>query len=154
MRRRWLDMLLVVEQFGPESWQDEEQRSLLEVTLRHAKFEPFEIQRLMAWLDQVVREPEFPAWWERMVRNLHNEPTQVLRMTDRAHHFLTSVRDLGLIDSAMEEQILNQLMLATDDRLDLEDIRRTAARVIFERQFQSSEDYYGIFEEEWKLLFN
>jgi len=78
----------------------------------------------------------------------------VLSLSERAHSFLISLKELGLVDEEMEEEILNRLMLTVDAEIGLEDMKRTAAIVIFEHQFDLSEDYYGIFEEEWKLLFN
>lgn len=87
-------------------------------------------------------------------RAVDGKPTTFITLSEKAYGFLNSIKELGLVDDEMEDEILNRLMMMVDAEIGIEDMKRVSAIVIFERQFDANEDYYGIFEEEWKLLFN
>ena len=157
MEVRLLKMLRIIASFGWEGFDDSQRRDEIEAALVQAGFWRFEVARMYEWLDQLRQEADFESQVVTLL-DAASDPTggavPVMNLTERAHAFLTSVRDLGLIDEVMEDEILNQLMMHHGSQISLEDVRRTAAAVIFDRQFRTTEEYYGIFEEEWKLLFN
>ena len=157
MEVRLLKMLRIIASFGWERFDDSRGRDEIEAALAQAGFWDFEVARMVEWLEQLRGEPDF----ERQIGVLLEAPdgsrqgqVPAMSLTDKAHQFLTGLRELGLIDEPMEEEIYNRLMMSSSMELSLGDVRRTAATVIFDRQFRSRDEYYGIFEEEWKLLFN
>lgn len=83
-----------------------------------------------------------------------NHTIPVLSISEGAHKFLIQLKDAGLINEKMEEEVFNRLMISKTDKITMDDLKRMSAIVIFEHQFSGSNEYYGIFEEEWKLLFN
>jgi len=78
----------------------------------------------------------------------------VIVVSEKAFAFLAHLKELGLIDDAMEDEILNRLMTTEEQQVEFNSMKATAATIIFEHQFDLSEEYFGIFEEEWKMLFN
>lgn len=157
MEARLLRMLQILTQLGIEHGEDPARREEMAEALRREGFREFEITRMFEWLGEMRQQPDHAAQLSMLLRvggEAAGGGVPMVALTERAHSLLSCLRDLGLIDEAMEEEILNQLMMGREGELSFEDVRRTAAQVIFDRQFRSGEEYYGIFEEEWKLLFN
>lgn len=71
-----------------------------------------------------------------------------------AFKFLENLKEIGVVDPPMEEEIHNRLMLIDGNHVSLEEMKRITAVVIFERQFETQNELYGIYDEEWRLLFN
>ena len=157
MEVRLLKMLRVIASFGWQSFDNQDRRDEIEAALANEGFWDFEVTRMFEWLAQLREEPDFERQLDVLLEAASvgkGGYNTTVNLSERAHSFLTSVRDLGLIDEAMEEEIYNRLMMQSGQELEFEDVRKIAATVIFDRQFRSGEEYYGIFEEEWKLLFN
>lgn len=78
----------------------------------------------------------------------------IVQVEQDAHRFLENLKEIGLVDPVMEEEIHNRLMLIDGQNVSLDEMKRITAVVIFERQFESQNEQYGIYDEEWRLLFN
>lgn len=95
----------------------------------------------------------------RLLTSMSHPPEQqtgevVVQIADKAQQFLQGLRELGFVDPPMEEEILNNLMLVDGPAVSLDEMKRIAAIVIFERQFELQNETYSIYDEEWRLLFN
>lgn len=157
MEVRLLKMLKIITAFGIDGFDQPPRRDEIVAALAEQGFWDFEISRMFEWLRHLLSEPNFREQLDSLLSATADQGdgrVAAMSLSERAHSFLSSVRDLGLIDEAMEDEILNQLMMNSASQISFEDVRRTAAGVIFDRQFRAGEEYYGIFEEEWKLLFN
>lgn len=157
MQRRLWNMLQIMANYGVERFEEEEPRLQLRRELLERGFRELEIKRMFQWLKDLQQLPDYSEQWERLLAMGAREEEDGLAMLslgEEAQGFLDTVRELGLIDEAMEDDILNHLMLTHKGNITLGAMRRISAQIIFERQFRAGEDYYGIFEEEWKLLFN
>lgn len=160
MERSFLKMLRIIARYGLVNCDAPDHRPLIEDELRRAGFRLNEITRAFEWVRELRRQPN----WERHAEDLLQAPelspgatssgVVTLTIPERSLHFLASLREYGVLDEFLEEEVLNQLMLTLSGEVSVEDVRRTAAIAIFERQFRSGEELFGIFEEEWKLLFN
>ncbi len=95
----------------------------------------------------------FLTKWQPAFERRDDHPVEK-RMTESAYAFLSSLRELDFVDEEMEEDILDRLMNEAGTEVGLEDIRKVAASVVFTRQFGLLEEYVGLYEEEWKILFN
>lgn len=157
MGRRLLELLRIILSEGIREGDALASRTWLEPSLIERGYSPEELELAYQWIEHAVRQND-AGKVGGMETTTGSAPTgarvPVLTLAEKAHSFLTSLKDLGLVDDQMEEEILNRLMMTRDAEISLEDMKRTAAIVIFERQFDANEEYFGIFEEEWKLLFN
>ena len=157
MQRRLWNMLQIMAGYGVERFEEEEPRRQLRRELLERGYRELEIKRMFQWLKDLQQMSDYPEQWQRLLEmgaRDNEQGVQMLSLGREAQGFLDAVRELGLIDEAMEDDILNHLMLTHQGKISLSAMRRISAQIIFERQFRAGEDYYGIFEEEWKLLFN
>lgn len=78
----------------------------------------------------------------------------MLRMDPAGVEFVRKLRSLKLMEPEMEAELLNRLLLSASQVISVDEVRRVASVVIFERQFDSPEDDFVIYDEQWRLLFN
>lgn len=90
----------------------------------------------------------------RAARTRDQQAGVVVEMTESAHLFLKGLRERGVVDERMEEDIINRLMVLNQPEISLVMLKKVAAIVIFEQQFELKDEDYGIYDEEWRLLFN
>lgn len=157
MGRRLLNILRAILSSGPEFLETPETRAQLEHQLLSEGFLKEEIVRAFEWFSTAsAREDVFSKIKPLLHPDVIEQTVEstILDLSDAAFQFLSSLKELGLVDENMEEEILNRLMMAYSGRIGLAELKRVAAIVIFEHQFDSSDEYYGIFDEEWRLLFN
>ena len=77
-----------------------------------------------------------------------------MEVDERAVECLQSLRDLGYLDATIETEILDRLATRVQDVARFDDVRRIAAEVLFERQFDMDSDAMSLLEEEWKAVFH
>ncbi|GEM_PF-1897187 len=85
-------------------------------------------------------------------RGRHSVP--VRRLTDRATRFLNALQDLGYIDNALEDQVLDSAMAEHAGDIDLEELRPHVAAVLFDRQYDLEPETLHFLQEEWRLAFH
>jgi len=73
-----------------------------------------------------------------------------VELEERAHRFLSALRELGYTDESTEAEIVDRLTSTSEGLARLEDVRRIAAHVFFERQLDGD----VLHDEEWKALFS
>lgn len=101
-----------------------------------------------------TQEPRVKRPPRRSTRAREPQPDVVIQMTEPAHAFLKGLVERGVVDEKMEEDIINRLMVQSISEISLETLKRVAAVVVFEQQFELKDEEYGIYDEEWRLLFN
>lgn len=156
MDPRFLEMLKMVAQFG-EVWRHPEEFHLLKKILLSAGYAAFEIQALSMWLVEIgatdSAAKHVSALLHQPVEDEFDASGDILQISPGANRFLIAMREVGILSETMEAHLLNKLMLDGRGHITYERIRQGVAEVVFERQFSEGESYFGIFEEEWKLLF-
>lgn len=84
------------------------------------------------------------------------------RKRDRAHDevaldakakaFLHALQDAGYLEGSLDVEVLDRLAQEAQGLARAEDVRRIAAQVLFERQFDA--DLMQLLDEEWKAVFS
>ncbi len=69
-----------------------------------------------------------------------------------AQALLQALQDVGYLEGAVDEEILDRLTREVRGLARPEDVRRIAAQVLFERQFDA--DLIQLLDEEWKAVFS
>lgn len=89
-------------------------------------------------------------------------PLAVAQLSDEATRFLNTLRDLGYLDDRMEDEVLDLLMSELPagssvfdlPNIELDDLRRHVATVLFDRQQELDAETLRLLEEEWRLAFH
>ncbi len=102
----------------------------------------------------VTAAPMAPADEARALR--------VAQLSDEATRFLNTLRDLGYLDDALEDEVLDLLMselpagasAADLPNIELGHLRPHVATVLFDRQQDLDVETLRLLEEEWRLAFH
>jgi uncharacterized protein Smg (DUF494 family) len=78
----------------------------------------------------------------------------VHHFSDEATRFLNALRDLGYVDESMEEEVLDALLADGSHRVELADVRRQVAAVLFDRRGELDKETQQYLDEEWRLAFH
>lgn len=81
-------------------------------------------------------------------------PTPILQLSDQATRLLNSLRDLGYLDDAAEDEVLDALLDEGHTVADLDAVRRHVAAVLFDRRADLDAEMQRYLEEEWRLAFH
>lgn len=99
---------------------------------------------------------------ELMEPTEEGRPLRVAQLSDEATRFLNTLRDLGYLDDALEDEVLDLLISelpsgvgASDlPNIELDDLRPHVATVLFDRQQELDAETLRLLEEEWRLAFH
>jgi hypothetical protein len=69
-----------------------------------------------------------------------------------AQAFLHALQDAGYLVGSLDDEVLDRLAHEAQGLARAEDVRRIAAQVLFERQFDA--DLIQLLDEEWKAVFS
>ena len=125
-------------------------RDELLVMLREAGFPE---QEIASALDRAGA----PSAGGRPAGSQDARPLRVAQLSDDATHFLNILRDLGYLDDAMEDEVLDQVMEEFADarrNIELDDLRRHVAAVLFDRQYELDTEMIRFLEQEWRIAFH
>jgi hypothetical protein len=89
-------------------------------------------------------------------------PLQVAQLSDAASRFIGTLRELGYLDDALEDEVLDLLMAELPAQeagvklpnIELDDLRPHVATVLFDRQQDLDPETLRLLEEEWRLAFH
>jgi len=89
-------------------------------------------------------------------------PLQVAQLSDEASRFIGTLRELGYLDDALEDEVLDLLMAELPAQeagvklpnIELDDLRPHVATVLFDRQQDLDPETLRLLEEEWRLAFH
>ncbi len=157
MGRRLLGIIHTIVVSGPDVLDSEPTRSRLEQRLLADGFLKEEIEAVFEWFSLPAVREEMLARYHKMLAVEKDDEApdpSIATIRPDALSFLRALKETGLIDETIEEEVVNQLVLTHHGEVGLEDMKRVVATAIFEHQFNSGDEYYNIFDEEWRLLFN
>jgi hypothetical protein len=94
--------------------------------------------------------------------NHSGRPLQVAQLSDEASRFIGTLRELGYLDDALEDEVLDLLMAELPAQeagvklpnIELDDLRPHVATVLFDRQQDLDPETLRLLEEEWRLAFH
>ena len=89
-------------------------------------------------------------------------PLQVAQLSDEASRFIGTLRELGYLDDALEDEVLDLLMAELPAQeagvklpnIELDHLRPHVATVLFDRQQDLDPETLRLLEEEWRLAFH
>ena len=154
--KRLLAMLRILLATDPAVWEDASAQAGLKERLIEKGFLSEEVDAVFEWFAVPALRQEVLSHFDPLflARGLPDDmDPSVTSISPKAMTFLQVLRELDLIDDAIEEDIMNRLVLTADKEVTLEDMKHVAGTVMFERQFGSNDDY-SLYDEEWRLLFN
>lgn len=127
--------------------------------LVHAGFDPGEVARALDGAETPAEGADRPRSQARAARRggrVQGRPLPVAQLSDDATHFLNVLGDLGYLDDAMEDEVLDAVMEEFADarrNVELEDLRRHVATVLFDRQYEMDTETIKLIEQEWRIAF-
>lgn len=88
-------------------------------------------------------------------RNRVLNSTESLKINEEAYGFLIRLKEMGLIDSALQEEIIEMAMLAIDDEIGMDDIKGITAMLIFDHSpGQWKSDITDIINDRWDKIYH
>lgn len=114
-------------------------RATLENTLEEAGFTMGEIDKAFRWLDELAERRDdtvLPHWPERPLRVYSGEETG--RLDTECRSFLLHLENLGVLDPACRELVIDRLMALDMDEVDLDDVKWVVLMVLFSQPGQEA----------------
>ena len=81
-------------------------------------------------------------------------PADLSNLTSNATRFLNALRDVGYLDDALEDEVLDLVMATPGGEVSLDAIRHHVAAVLFDRQQELDHETLRLLQEEWRLVFH
>jgi Smg protein len=136
MRERFLDIVTYLARYMFEEGRSVDDEQAVTEELVADGYDPQEVRDAFEWLEQVAavrvgRPPDRPEAYGSVARVL--TPAERLKIPAPAHGFLLRLRQLGIVDAATLERILDRAMDVDVDEIELDDMKALAALVIFDR---------------------
>jgi hypothetical protein len=146
MQSRVQEILAFVGQLAVAGQVPSRREELMEILMRAG----FSEADVLAALDRAQRVESA----SRARASADEPPPPVAQLSEDATRFLHALRDLGYLDDAMEEEVLDLVLDECHGNVGLEDIRGHVAAVIFERQGELDPETQKFLGEEWKIAFH
>ncbi len=119
-------------------------------------FDAEEIDAAFSWMEtQALRtdEPRPPSLDQPTQRIFTTQENLTLSLEARG--FLVRLRAMGILDNAMEEEIIERAVSSADDEVSLKEIKHIAILSIFSRsQHQWRKEVDCILDDDWSALFH
>ncbi|HWP34892.1 MAG TPA: DUF494 family protein [Thermodesulfobacteriota bacterium] len=159
MRERFLDIVTRLAQYMLEDERGLHDEQTITEELVAQGYDPDDVREAFAWLEQLTasrRPPAAPADAAASgaaIRVL--TAAEALRITPAAHGYLLRLKQLGLIDGATEEAILERAMRLDADEIGVEEMKGVAALVLFN---QAPSEWRGhlldVLDDRWDRLYH
>lgn len=140
MKENVLDLLMYLfENYIYDEPDQEPDRDMLANNLFEAGFSQGEIGHAFAWLDELAEQrdrPEIVSHSEAPVRVFSSEEIQRLDVECRG--FLMYLHDIGVLDTARFELVVDRLFALEHDDISLEDVKWVVLMVLFNQPGQEA----------------
>jgi len=141
MKENVLDVLMYLfENYLYEEPDQAPDRESLSSSLEEAGFSSREIDRAFAWLDGLAEQRELPELGGQdelgPVRIFSEDERR--RLDVDARGFLLYLENIGVLDPARREQVLDRLMALESEEIDLEDVKWVVLIVLFNQPGQEA----------------
>lgn len=159
MKENVLDVLLYLfenyldDEAEPDSYAD---RDVLTVELEAAGFPHAEIDKAFDWLEGLAVEREDVPSAQRAAGAMRIfNPQELDRLDVRCRGFLRHLENVGILDAAQREVVIDRILALDTDTVDLDDIKWVILMVLFnqpgqEMAFARMEDL--VFEDRGAVL--
>lgn len=122
-------------------------------------FSPSEIDEACAWLKNLtlngdlcmaIRDCNGDFYTNRVLNS-----TESLKINEDAYGFLIRLKEMGLIDSQLQEEIIEMAMLSAEDEIGMDDIKGITAMLIFDHSpSQWKSDITDILNDRWEKIYH
>jgi Smg protein len=122
-------------------------------------FSPEEIEEACSWLKgltlngdlcMAIRDSSGNFYTNRVLSN-----AEALKISEDAYGFLIRLREMGLIDSRLQEEIIEMAMLAAEDEIGMDDIKGITAMLIFDYSpGQWKSDMMDALNDRWEEIYH
>ena len=155
MRERILEIVSLIAQFVMEERDPLTETEIVEELLA-AGFESEEIDAAFGWMENVSLAPSLksrPPLAAAGNRVFSPEETRLLSCEARG--LLLRLRELGVLDDELCEEIIDRARQTADDEVDLKELKTLAALTLFTRaQDDWIRDVDFILEDDWSRLYH
>ena len=81
--------------------------------------------------------------------------SESLKINGDAYGFLIRLKEMGLIDAELQEEIIEMAMLAADDEIGMDDIKGITAMLVFDHTpSQWKSDIMDILNDRWEKIYH
>lgn len=140
MKENVLDLLMYLfENYIYDEPDEEPDRDSLSESLEEAGFSTGEIERAFAWLDGLAEQrklPELGGHEQNPVRLFIGEECR--RLDVNARGFILYLENVGVLDPARREMVVDRLMALETGDIDMEDVKWVVLMVLFNQPGQEA----------------
>ncbi len=140
MKENVLDVLMYLfENYFYDEPEETPDRASMAGTLEEAGFTSNEINKAFNWLDDLAEQrhaPQISASQEKPVRVYAPEETD--RLDPDSLGFLMYLENVGILDAACRELVLDRLLALDNDEVSLEDLKWVVLMVLFNQPGQEA----------------
>lgn len=127
--------------------------------LQREGFSADEIEEACAWLKNLTLNGDLCMALKDcngdFYKNRVLNTTESLKINEDAYGFLIRLKEMGLIDRTLQEEIIEIAMLAADDEIGMDDIKGITAMVIFDHSpSQWKSDIMNIINDRWERVYH
>jgi len=140
MKENVLDLLMYLfENYIYDEPEEEPDRDSLSESLEEAGFSSAEIERAFAWLDGLAEQrklPELGGHEQNPVRLFSTDECR--RLDVHARGFIMYLENIGVLDPARREMVIDRLSALETDDIDMEDVKWVVLMVLFNQPGQEA----------------
>lgn len=157
MRERVLAIMTLIAQYVMENRDPSAEVDIVEELLASG-FEEEEIDAAFTWMETISQSLRPRAQLEESFvvppQRIYT-PEEVRAFTVEARGFLTRLRNLGIIDDPIQEEIIEKAMRMAEDEVGLKELKTITALVLLARsQDEWQRELDCIFEDDWSRLYH
>lgn len=156
MRDRVLTIVSIITQYILEQNEQMVGENEIVQELMNIGFEVDEIDEAFSWMEHQTLHPTEPATPSLGVLSQRIfTARERMVLTRAAQGFLIRLRSMGIVDTELEEDIIERAMQAADDEVDLKEIKHIAILALFARaQHQWRKEVDCILDDDWSALYH
>ncbi len=159
MRERFLDIVTLLAQYMLEEGRSPDDEQAITEALVAEGYDPQDVREAFAWVERLASARAAGATLADLAAPDHSTrvltPAEALKILPSAHGFLLRLRQLGLIDAAMQDRILERAMAVDAEEIGIDEIKAITALVLFNG---APHDWKGplldILDDRWDRLYH
>lgn len=122
-------------------------------------FSPEEVEEACSWLKNLTLNGDLCMAIKDCNGNFYTNrvlnTTESLKINEDAYGFLIRLKEMGLIDNDLQEEIIEMAMLAAEDEIGMDDIKGITAMLIFDHSpSQWKSDIMDILSDRWEKIYH
>jgi Smg protein len=155
LRERVLAIVNIITRYFLEEHEPKSESDLVEELLA-VGFGADEIDAAFNWMeDQTLRQPPQEGLAAPLLSHRVFSPDEQRILSSEARGFLINLRNLGLLDETLFEEIIHKSVEMSDEEVSFREIKTVAILALFARsQHQWRHEFDCLLEDDWTRLLN